>query len=395
MSLMHPGPCRLCTKARETREGPTRVRTVRSHLSTCPNDSSGRMIGSRKIVYPLGRVSLSASRLQESSVVAFETSSCPLLQLGLRLPTRLRLQQTAGMTRASAKRAQEESRERSQVNKKQKVTSSPSEESDQAPDTSALSERKWASWSAHEHRSPFQTFHRPTPEECTTAHAVLERMHGDAVREEFASGDTASEYPYVLDALIVAAVSQATSWSNGKRALKSMETTYGSTFAYEKIVSGGIDKLEAALRPGGMQTRKSKMVMAILADVHQRYGTYDLNHLFDSSDDEAMKELLSYKGIGPKCAHCVMSMCLQRSTFAVDVHIHRIAGRWKWRPEHATKEEAQAHLDARIPPEHKLALHFLLIQHGRQCKSCRGNAPSEQQCEALEEIVKKGKIAAK
>lgn len=291
------------------------------------------------------------------------------------------------MTRSGTKRTRERVDDTVVGDRTKRARGSPpSKEAHQESGSVASGDRKWRSWSSHKHQSPFPTFKRPTPQECATAHGILERMHGDAVREEFASEGTASEYPYVLDALVVAAVSQATSWSNGKRALKSMETVYGSTFAYESIVAGGVDKLEATLRPGGMQSRKSKMVMDILADVHQRYGEYDLNHLFDSSDDDAMKELLSYKGIGPKCAHCVMSMCLDRPNFAVDVHIHRVAGRWRWRPENATKEEAQAHLDARIPSEHKLPLHFLLIQHGRRCRSCKGNTKTKEKCEVFEEI---------
>jgi endonuclease-3 len=180
-----------------------------------------------------------------------------------------------------------------------------------------------------------------------------------------------------MDALIVATLSQATSWANAQRAMKSMTTVYGSAFSYQKILDGGEDKLRDALRPGGMQNRKAKMVMQILLNVRARHGKCDLNHLFNARDDDAVKELISYKGVGPKSALCILSICLQRDSFAVDTHIYRISGLWGWRPEKANRVKAQAHLDAKIPNEIKFALHYLLIVHWRECEVCKGNGKWE------------------
>ncbi|WQF78709.1 Putative HhH-GPD domain, DNA glycosylase, helix-hairpin-helix, base-excision DNA repair [Colletotrichum destructivum] len=258
-----------------------------------------------------------------------------------------------------------------------------------------LSEKKYAAWSKHATSSPYPDFPRPTPEECWTAHDILERLHGDVVRENFADPDAPSlEYPYAMDALVVAALSQATSWANAKRAMKSMKAVYGSTFNYEAIVEGGMDKLVDALRPGGMQNRKAKILMRLLHDVKERHGKWDLQHLFNASDEEAVKEVVSYWGLGPKCAFCLLSICLKRDAFAVDTHIYRITGLWGWRPKDASKELAQAHLDARIPNEIKYALHYQFIVHGRQCPACRGNGDSKARCEykvALKEVEKKSK----
>jgi endonuclease III len=207
-------------------------------------------------------------------------------------------------------------------------------------------------------------------------------MHGDTVRKNFEYTDNPGlHYPYVMDALIVATLSQATSWANAQRAMKSMTAVYGSAFAYQKILDGGEEKLRDALRPGGMQNRKAKMVMQILLDVRARHGDWDLNHLFNATDDDAVKELISYKGVGPKSALCILSICLQRDSFAVDTHIYRISGLWGCRPEKASREKAQAHLDARIPNDIKFALHYLLIVHGRECEVCRGNGNPKGKCE--------------
>lgn len=134
------------------------------------------------------------------------------------------------------------------------------------------------------------------------------------------------KYEVVMDALVVAAVSQATSWANAKRALNSLKDVYGSSFAYKEIEDGGVEKLQAALRPGGMQNRKAKILLGLLKDVKTRHGSWDLQHLRDMEDDDVVKEVVSYWGIGPKCAHCLPSICLRRERFAVDTHIYRLSG---------------------------------------------------------------------
>ena len=247
-------------------------------------------------------------------------------------------------------------------------------------------EKKWRDWSRHGHKSPFQDFARPTEAECRHAHRILDGMHGETVQNNFASDVDASHYPHVVDAVVVAALSQATSWSNAKRAMNNMDSIYGSRFAYDEIVQGGMEKLQQALRPGGMQNRKAAILLGLLDQVKQRHGKWDLDFLFDVGDDEVMEELLRYKGIGPKCAHCVMSICLERTTFAVDTHIYRISGLWGWRPESATPQQAQAHLDARIPNALKFSIHYLLIVHGRECERCRGGAKRTSGCETLQRI---------
>jgi endonuclease-3 len=213
-------------------------------------------------------------------------------------------------------------------------------------------------------------------------------MHQAAVDEEFSDPNTPDTIPHVLDAMIVALLSAATSWSNAKRAMNSMKEVYGSVFAYDEIFANGRgrQKLEDTIKCGGLHVRKSTLIATMLQQVHERHGKWDLDHLFDATDEEAMKELLTYKGIGPKCAFVVMGWCLKRNPFTVDTHVFRIAGLWGWIPEKATRETAQAHLDAMVPKKRKFDLHFLLIAHGRTCPVCRGGSKSGEKCKARAEV---------
>ena len=239
----------------------------------------------------------------------------------------------------------------------------------------ALADKKLASWTAHSTSSPFPNFRAPTEEQCRQAHKGLFALHDDEVKANFARDATQlqneGQYDQPMEALVVAALSQATSWSNAKRAMAQMSKVYGSTFAYQAIVDGGVDRLRDALRPGGMQNRKSKILNDLLHDVRERHGSWDLRFLFDWTDDDIAKEVMSYRGLGPKCLHCFMSICMKRDKFAVDTHIYRISGLWGWRPAGADMSETQAHLDARVPDDIKFALHYELIVHGQRCPKCR------------------------
>ncbi|SMQ54937.1 unnamed protein product [Zymoseptoria tritici ST99CH_1A5] len=256
-------------------------------------------------------------------------------------------------------------------------------------DDEGHAEKKFKAWFEYQGDSPFPDFKHPTAEECKNAHRELGALHQEAVDKEFNDPNTPETIPHVLDAMIVAILSQATGWNNAKRAMNSMKETYGSVFAYDEIMSGGREKLQETIKCGGLHVRKSMIITTVLKQVQERHGKWDLDHLFEKSDEEAMRELMTYKYMGPKSASVVMGWCLKRDSFTVDVHIYRIAGLWHWRPEKATKELTQSHLNARIPKDLQFDLHFLLLQHGRECPACKGGAKSGAVC------LLKGKDAGK
>ena len=272
--------------------------------------------------------------------------------------------------------------------KKSELQPSDESEKDESPDggDQKPEDKKWKQWSQYADSSPFPDFKRPTPQDCEEAHRVLHKMHHEAVAKEFDDENTPETIPHVLDAMIVAVLSQATGWNNAKRAMNSMKKVYGSVFAYQDIMNGGSDKLEATIRCGGLHVRKTKIIMSVLQEVKERYGKWDLDHLHDVSENDAMKELLSYKYMGPKSAGVVVSWSLKRKIFIVDTHCYRIAGLWGWRPENATREKTQSHLNVTIPEHLKFDLHFLLIAHGRTCPACIGGAKGNKSCEARKQM---------
>lgn len=265
-----------------------------------------------------------------------------------------------------------------------------------ASKAAVLKERKLKSFSDFSKKSPYPTFSRPTSEECRLAHKILASVHGERVQPEkvVAPTDVAGcgNSPSVLDALIRTILSQNTSNKNSTRAKLSMDAEYGGSDKWEEIANGGQARLQKSIQTGGLAATKSKVIIGLLQQVQEKYGKYSLDHLFEASDEDAMREMISFQGVGPKTASCVLLFCLQRPSFAVDTHVHRITGLLGWRPQNAGREDTQAHLDAVVPDEEKYALHVLFVTHGRECDECRAGGKNTGKCE-LRKAFRKGRQA--
>ncbi|GFP59676.1 hypothetical protein ACSS6W_009779 [Trichoderma asperelloides] len=259
---------------------------------------------------------------------------------------------------------------------------------------SILQARKLKSFAAYSQSSPFPSFPHPTPQECSRAHRILASIHGERRRPDtiIAPSNVAGcgDSPSVLDALVRTILSQNTSDKNSSRAKLSMDKTYGRSDNWEVIVRDGTDKLQRTIKSGGLSVVKSRVIMNILHQTKDRYGSYSLDHLLNASNEEAMRELLSFQGVGPKTASCVLLFCLRRDSFAVDTHVYRISGLLGWRPGEASREETQAHLEARVPDGDKYALHVLMVTHGRTCVECKAGGKTGGKC-ALRKAFVKGK----
>jgi endonuclease-3 len=263
--------------------------------------------------------------------------------------------------------------------------------------TKDLSSKKLQAYFKNANQSPFPTFQHPTRDEAKLAHRILASLHGDRTRpkEVVASKDRAGcgDSPSVLDALVRTILSQNTSDKNSTRAKRSMDEVYGGSDQWDAIVAGGESKLQKAIQSGGLSVVKSKVIISILNQAKSKYGEYTLDHLHKASNEDAMREMLSFQGVGPKTASCVLLFCLQRESFAVDTHVHRITGLLGWRPKNASRDETHTHLDVMIPDEDKYGLHILLVQHGKVCDECKAGGKNSGKCD-LRKAFRQGKIKA-
>jgi endonuclease III len=258
-----------------------------------------------------------------------------------------------------------------------------------------LQSKKLKSYAQFADKSPFPDFPHPTAAECKLAHRILAKLHGarNRPKEVVASTTRAGcgDSPSVLDALVRTILSQNTSDANSTRAKKSMDRVYGGSDKWEAIATGGQAKLQEAIKCGGLSAVKSKVIISILNEAFAKYGEYSLDHLHQAPTEDAMREMLSFQGVGPKTASCVLLFCLQRESFAVDTHVWRITGLLGWRPARASRDETYAHLDVMIPDEDKYGLHILLVTHGKRCDECKAGGKNLGKCE-LRKAFRKGKL---
>ncbi|KAJ4359876.1 uncharacterized protein N0V89_000432 [Didymosphaeria variabile] len=283
----------------------------------------------------------------------------------------------------------------SEVDLKPNTKAKGQKKSGEKEEIKGLSSKKLDAYFKNANQSPFSTFKHPTKDEAKLAHRILASLHGDRTRpkEVVASKDRAGcgDSPSVLDALVRTILSQNTSDKNSTRAKRNMDEVYGGSDEWDAIVSGGEVKLQEAIKSGGLSVVKSKVIISILKQAKEKYGEYSLDHLHQASNEDAMREMLGFQGVGPKTASCVLLFCLQRESFAVDTHVHRITGLLGWRPKNASRDETHTHLDAMIPDEDKYGLHILLVHHGKVCGECKAGGKNLGQCE-LRKAFRQSKI---
>ncbi len=170
-----------------------------------------------------------------------------------------------------------------------------------------------------------------------------------------------------LDELILTVLSQHTSDVNADRAFTSLRATFPT---WDRVVAAPEVAVADAIRSGGLANTKAPRIQAILREVHDREGAYDLSRLRAMTDPEARAYLTSLPGIGPKTASVVLSFALGRDTIPVDTHVHRVARRLGLVPAKASAERAGQLLHELVPDGLRTSLHVGLIRLGREiCKA--------------------------
>jgi endonuclease-3 len=173
-----------------------------------------------------------------------------------------------------------------------------------------------------------------------------------------------------LDELIFTVLSQHTNDKNRDRAWKQLKT---GKQTWSTISNLPAKEIEKRIKVGGLARQKSKRILTILHSIRKDRGTIDLDFLEKLSDQEILRYLLDFPGVGPKTAACVLLFSMGRSAFPVDTHIHRIATRLGFLDKKTASPEAHQILGDLVPTEMYLTLHLNLISHGR--KICRAQTP--------------------
>lgn len=91
--------------------------------------------------------------------------------------------------------------------------------------------------------------------------------------------------------------------------------------------------------------------------------------------------LLSFAGVGPKCANLVLGVACGTPVISVDIHVHRVTGRWGY-VKASTPEKTLLALETTLPQEYWITINRLLVPFGKHI--CTGNRPRCSICPVLE-----------
>lgn len=91
--------------------------------------------------------------------------------------------------------------------------------------------------------------------------------------------------------------------------------------------------------------------------------------------------LLSFAGVGPKCANLTLGITCGEAVISVDVHVHRVTNRWGYVQTNAP-EKTMVALEAKLPRQYWLDINRLLVPFGKHI--CTGQLPRCSTCPVLD-----------
>ena len=179
----------------------------------------------------------------------------------------------------------------------------------------------------------------------------------------------------VLDELVATILSQNTSDTNSGPAFDELRRCLPNWDAVRRAPVGRIAK---AIRQAGLANSKAPRIKAILQQIYEDRGRLSLEFLHDMPAREALEYLVSFSGVGPKTAACVLLFACRKPVLPVDTHVHRVSLRLGLIGPRTSAEKAHEQLAQLVPPRLVLDFHIQLIRHGRRC--CTARKPKCEHC---------------
>lgn len=187
--------------------------------------------------------------------------------------------------------------------------------------------------------------------------------------------------------LVYTILSQHTSDINSGRAFQNLMSTFGSL---DRVAAASRESIECAIWRGGLAKQKSANIKAVLNEVHEEVGSYDLSFLSEMPLPEAKAWLTRFRGVGPKTAAIILCFALGMPAMPVDTHIYRVAQRLGLVGRKVSADAAHDILEPMVQPADVFAFHVYLIEHGRQV--CKAQLPRCDECVLAKVCPSAGKV---
>ena len=178
-----------------------------------------------------------------------------------------------------------------------------------------------------------------------------------------------------FETLIVTIISQNTADVNTEKAFEALAKRFEIT--PQALVTAEVGEIEACLHVAGLYKNKAKAIKAVAGIVVKKFGG-SLVPILVLPLDEARAALMSLPGVGPKTADVVLLFSVNQPTIPVDTHVNRVSKRLGFAPVDAGYDGVRLSLQSLFDQKDYLAVHLLLISHGR--KFCKARRPLCHQC---------------
>lgn len=149
-------------------------------------------------------------------------------------------------------------------------------------------------------------------------------------------------------------------------------TLFSRARTSDEMIGLTYEELDALIGASTFHERKANQIIAIARRVTDDFQ----GHLPCDRD-----VLLSFGGVGPKCANLVLGIACEEPFVSVDVHVHRVTKRWGY-VHAATPEKTLLLLEAALPRRYWIEINRLLVPFGKHI--CTGNLPHCSTCPVLE-----------
>ncbi len=132
------------------------------------------------------------------------------------------------------------------------------------------------------------------------------------------------------------------------------------------------EEIDQMIHTSTFHERKAEQILALALRVEQEYqGEIPC-------DSET---LMSFSGVGLKCANLVLGIACGQPRVSADIHVHRITNRWGYvhtqQPEQTSRD-----LEEKLPQKYWVEINRLLVPFGKHI--CTGVRPFCSICPVLE-----------
>jgi endonuclease III len=175
--------------------------------------------------------------------------------------------------------------------------------------------------------------------------------------------------------LVATIISQNTTSKNASKAFEQLSNKH--EINPEALTKATTDQIEQQIKPAGLQKNKAEAIRQAAKTTLEEYHG-DLKPILSLSIEEARNALKQFRGVGPKTADIVLLFSGKKPVIPVDTHVNRVSKRLGLAPKEGGYEAVRCSLQTLYDAKDYLAVHMLLVQHGRTY--CKARKPLCKEC---------------